>query len=208
MEAPFLAAPEPKKCRHRVEMMKLMQTKHYFTHTTTHSIYRPDLKRKKELLVHTYSYLIWRLQGIVGVWDVRVNIKLFCSCFQAAIPFLLDTFEVSVIWPHLLYLSSSFFVQLHRHQRWCPLLADGRVSTLPEEVAALLLPRPGAPHLRVLPTTNWDTQTEHYMKTFFCIVSSVKTIIFLLPVFVARSLFFHSWQLMFYSLVFSNKDYI
>lgn len=89
------------------------------------------------------------------------------------------------------YLCSSLLVQLHRHQRRCSLLADSGVAALPEEVAALLLPWPGAPHLRVLPTTNWDTQTQRYMKNVFYIVSSVKTMmLFLLPVFVAKEAYF------------------
>lgn len=61
----------------------------------------------------------------------------------------------------VLYLCPSLLVQLYRHQRRRPFLADGGVSTLPEKVAAFLLPRPAAPHLRVLPATNWGTHHDH-----------------------------------------------
>lgn len=63
--------------------------------------------------------------------------------------------------PGLLYLRPSLLVQLYSHQRWRALLADGGVTTLPEEVAAFLFPRPAAPHLRVLPATDCGTHHDH-----------------------------------------------
>ena len=54
------------------------------------------------------------------------------------------------------YLCSSLFIQLHRHQCRRSFLADGGVAALPEEVAALLFPRPSRLHLIwVLSLPNW-----------------------------------------------------
>lgn len=66
-------------------------------------------------------------------------IKWNCRLRKAGNKFL---FHANLVFQTLLlYLCSTLFIQLHRHECWCSFLADGGVAALPEEVAALFLPR-------------------------------------------------------------------